>query len=380
MLRAEWPLLLECASPRPEERRFRELLSGAVNWNAFLTLAEEHGVIGVVSRRLKESGGQHLPREMARRLEDRYRAQVFFTLSLTAELVRLLDRLGAAGIEALVVKGPVLSVAAYGDPGLRQYADVDLLVRDRDILRSTELLLHEGFAADVPLEAIRAGKIPGEYLFTRPRTRLLVELHTERTFRYFPRPLPLESFFERRIGVPVDAHVVPALCVEDELILGCIHGAKHFWERLMWIADLAAVVARQSTLRWDLVEERAVETGARRMLYAGLLLAADLLHAALPGEIARQAARDPAAARLVRRIRGWLPWAGYAPPGIIERAFFRMRMRGGMIAGPLYLAKLSLSPTEEDWVEGAEGKRPWLLDAIRRPFRLAKKYGRDGHG
>jgi hypothetical protein len=55
-----------------------------------------------------------------------------------------------------------------------------------------------------------------------------------------------------------------------------------------------------------------------------------------------------------------------------------MRMRGGTIAGPAYLLRLSFSPTEEDWVEGAEDKRPWFLDALGRPFRLLRKYGRDG--
>jgi hypothetical protein len=54
-----------------------------------------------------------------------------------------------------------------------------------------------------------------------------------------------------------------------------------------------------------------------------------------------------------------------------------MRMRGGIFSGPAYLLRLSFSPTEEDWVEGAENKRHWLLDALGRPFRLARKYGRD---
>jgi len=40
--------------------------------------------------------------------------------------------------------------------------------------------------------------------------------------------------------------------------------------------------------------------------------------------------------------------------------------------------RLSLSPTEEDWVEGAEYRRSWLWDAVRRPLRLLRKYGPDG--
>jgi hypothetical protein len=55
-----------------------------------------------------------------------------------------------------------------------------------------------------------------------------------------------------------------------------------------------------------------------------------------------------------------------------------MRMRGGPIAGPAYLQRLMLSPTEEDWVEGEEGKRSWMLDGLKRPLRLLSKYGRAG--
>ena len=40
----------------------------------------------------------------------------------------------------------------------------------------------------------------------------------------------------------MDGRDVPALSLEDELVLICVHGAKHFWERLMWTADIAAMV------------------------------------------------------------------------------------------------------------------------------------------
>ncbi len=40
---------------------------------------------------------------------------------------------------------------------------------------------------------------------------LIVELHTERTMRYFPRPLPIEKFFERRSFVELDGREIPAL-------------------------------------------------------------------------------------------------------------------------------------------------------------------------
>ena len=114
------------------------------------------------------------------------------------------------------------------------------------------------------------------------------------------------------------------------------------------------------------------------MLYVGLRLAGDVLGAALPESVAALSRSDATVGRLANQITRWLPAAGSAPLGIFERAMFRMRMRGGIFSGPAYLFRLSFSPTEEDWVEGAENKRHWVLDALGRPFRLARKYGHDG--
>ncbi|MGB8474599.1 MAG: nucleotidyltransferase family protein [Candidatus Acidiferrum sp.] len=365
-------MLVECARAKPDKQRLSELIRARLDWSVLLKLAEEHGVLGLAAVRLRECGEADVPPEILQELRERHRAQVLFTLRLTAELFRLFECFHAAGLAPLVIKGPVLSVRCHGDPGLRQYGDLDLIVRDRDILRATELMIGLGYEPRVTREAIQAKKAPGEYAFRQASAKLLVEFHTERTFRYHPRPLPVEKLFQRKVLVKIDAHEIPALSPEDELLLICIHGAKHFWERLNHIADVAAFVSRQG-LDWERVESAAEEVGAQRMLYAGLRLAQEVLGARLPENIALAICADPAIARLARQIEGWLPAAGSAPPEIFERAMFRMRMRGGILAGPAYLFRLSFSPTEDDWAASGT-KCHWFLEALGRPFRLARKY------
>ena len=373
----EWSALLECASPSHDRHRLPGLLRSA-DWARLLVLAEAHGVAGHLTACLRSLDEDLVPAEIRQTLVDRRRAQNFFTLRLTAELFRILDRFSSEGIGALVVKGPVLAVQAYGDPAMRAYGDLDLLVRQRDIRRATELLSAAGFSPAVPLSAIDAGRIPGQYLFSKPDSKLIVELHNDLTLRYFPRRLPIDEFFARQIRVRLDAREAPALSVEDELVLICIHGAKHFWERLMWIADVAALVSRQTGIDWQRVADSAQAVEAERMLHTGLRLASDLLKTRLPDKVLAVAQADAVSARLVERTLKWLPAAGSVPPGLLERAAYRLGMRGGLISGPAYLLRLSLSPTEEDWKNGAEEKRHRFLDALRRPFRLARKYGRDG--
>jgi len=377
--RSEWSALLECASPSHDLQRLLALLP-SLDWTRLLLLAGEHGVNGHLAACLRDLDAPWVPLKIRQTLIDRQRAQIVFTLRLTAELFRILERFKSEGIGALVVKGPVLAMQAYGDPAMRSYGDLDLLVPQRDIRRATELMITMGFTPAVSISTIDAGKIPGQYLFQKPETKLIVELHNDLTLRYFPRRLPLDEVFARQIRVCLDAHEVCALSVEDELVLICIHGAKHFWERLIWVADVAALITRQTGIDWELVRKSAKAVGAERMLNTGLLLASDLLKAQLPEDIQAAVHRDTRAARLAPQISKWLPAAGHSPPGLFERAAFRLHMRGSLLSAPAYLLRLSFSPTEEDWMvgAGAELHRRGFLDAVRRPFRLARKYGRRG--
>lgn len=371
----EWAALRECVSPWHDEERLPKLFRG-IDWPRLLLLAEEHGVLGQLASCPNNDGTLVAPPKLKQSLLERRRAQNFLTLDLTAELFRLLEILGKEGISALVFKGPVLAAQAYADPSVRSYGDLDLLVRQRDIRRATELMIASGYQAAIHLRAIDAGKIPGQYLFSKSDSTLLVELHNDLTLRYFPRPLPIEEFFSRQIRVRLDAYEVPAPCLEDELVLICVHGAKHFWERLSWIADVAGLVSRQTSIDWERAASSAKAVQAEHLVNTGLLLAMDVLKAELPKEIASRVRNDDVAAKLVARVLCWLPAAGYAPPQLFERAMFRLRMRGGFLSAPAYLLKLALSPTEEDWQADGKISNSRFLDALRRPFRLARKYSR----
>jgi hypothetical protein len=368
---------VECASPFSTVQRLEAALRQPVDWASLTALADDHALLALLAARLRAVDQSTVPQAVRENLREVQRAQTVFTLGLTAELFRLLDHFAALRIEALLTKGPVLAERCYGDPGSRQYTDLDLIVRSKDMQRFTEAMMALDYEPKIPLEAIRAEKYPGEYVFTHRATKLMVEFHTEHTFRYHPRPLPVDKLFARKACVRFDGHDVPALSVEDELILICIHGAKHLWTRLMWFADVAGLVSRQP-IDWHAAISAAREVSAERMLRVGLLLAVEVPGISLPANVGAYVHSDRGAERVVRQIAQRLPLGDNAAFGLLGRATFRMKMRGGWLHGARYLLRLTLSPTEDDWMDGSEEKRPWLLDAIARPLRLVRKYGRDG--
>jgi Uncharacterised nucleotidyltransferase len=369
----EWAALMQCASPHTDLLVLSASLR-EISWPALITLAEEHGVISLLASGVAQFEQNLVPPEFAQKIRQAHRAQVLSALKMTAELFRLVDEFRDAGLDTVLIKGPTLALRAYGDTGARRYGDLDFLVRQKDILRATEFMIAAGYKPEIPVEAISAQKIPGQYVFVRIAAPLLVELHTERTMRYFPRRVPIEDFFARRENVSVDGHHIPALAIEDELILICIHGAKHLWERLSLVADVAAFVDRQSNLNWERSFATARAVGAERMLDTGLILTRNLLGATLPQNVQVRLHADRSASRLAAKIATWLHSGGQAPPGLFARALYRMRMRGGGVSGLGYLLRLTFSPTQEDWSAGAENKHDGRFAALRRPVRLAKKY------
>ena len=353
-------------------------IAGRCDWNSLLDLAERHAVVPLLAAAVQRLPGELVPPAIRADLAERTRAQVLVTLRMSAELLRISQAFAADGVGMLAVKGPALALQAYDDAAMRSYGDLDLLVRDRDIARATQLMLDAGYDAEIPLQAIAAGKIPGQYTFRRRDAGLLVELHNDRTMRYYPRKLPIEAWFARATRVRLEGREIPAPALEDHLILVCVHGAKHFWERLLWIADVAALVARgRAALRWELVTQSAKDAGAETMLHGGLLLAAQVLQARLPAEILAQAQADAAARAMTEQVGRWLPEGGEPAPGLLARALFRARMRGGGASGAGYFLRLLFSPTEEDW-DAAASEPQSFLDVVKRPFRLAKKHGAGG--
>ncbi len=371
----EWAFLCACASPSFDSSQLLTYLAQELDWDTVLDSAANHGVQGLLATRLEEIGFSGVPALVRKQLQNRMRAQHIFTLSMTAELFRILESFAEASIPSALVKGPVISLLAFNDPAVRNYVDLDLLLHHRDIQNAARLMLQMGFETDIPESAIRAGKIPGEYLFRRPGTKRIIELHTEHTFRYYPKPMRIDDLFARRRKLPLDGREVPALSLEDELVLNSIHGAKHFWERLMWVSDIAWLLAAHPEIDWDKTQRAAAMVGAERMLRVAVQLPSMLLQTKIPSPLLAEIARDSGGEALCREIQTWLPHAGAAPPPLFSRAMFRLKMGGGGLTGAAYLFRLSLSPTQEDWEKGAEERAPRLLESLRRPLRLFRKYG-----
>jgi hypothetical protein len=111
--------------------------------------------------------------------------------------------------------------------------------------------------------------------------------------------------------------------LEDVRLFLCLHGFKHGWERVGWIGDVAELLHVHQRMDWGGVLIKAEASGSGRILWLGLLLADDLLGAALPAGIAQRLQTDAA----VTRFGAQLFRKADSSPKVFETLLSRLRGR-----------------------------------------------------
>jgi hypothetical protein len=365
------------AKSAKNEDRVRALLDEGVNWDGVLACASQHNLLPTLNERFHAFDAGCLAQDQRKALTELARNQGKNSLFFLGEMLRLHDLFEAVQIPAIPYKGPVLAWLAYRDFALRTFTDLDFVVPQRYIPQAMSLLKAAGYDALFdPQEAQADGREPaaGEYAFVRGPHFMRVELHTERTLRYFPRPLNLDEMNARLTPVEIAGRTVRTFSVEDTLVMLCVHGAKHFWERLAWIVDVAKLVMAQP-VDWPLAMRIAAEMKCVRLLLLGLYLAHDLVGASLPEDILEKAQRDANVRWLAGKVREQLEETSDPSMGVLPRAVFRIRSRDKIGEGVWHLLRLATRPTETDReaVRLPKTLRPFYV--LARPWRLIGEYG-----
>jgi hypothetical protein len=346
--RPEMRLLLLCARTRLDSdtaEEIRATVRHGLDW-PYLFAAADKGYLAPLLFFHLSSVCTGVPQPWIEQLTETFRKNSVRTLYLTTELFRILDGFGASGIQVVPYKGPVLAAQAYGDVALRQFDDLDVILRQGDLPKAHDVMRSLGYRAQFPesLERDTARRFPGEYAFLHEGGRSRVELHTKCTLRHFPTPLNFDELAERLEVVSLAGRAVQTFSAEDGLSILCVHAAKDFWERLSWVVDIAELAQIPRGIDWEQARLEARRLGAERMMNLGLLLACDLLGTALPEETLRRVQADRAANSLAVQVRDRLLGERAPKTDLVHRAWFRVCAARSFPAGVRYLLRLAIPP------------------------------------
>lgn len=374
----EYQVLLACARTRMDEqhaRIIREHAQQGLAWDALLALGRRHSVFPLLYRHLAAVVPHAVPTESLHRLKELYQGNAARNLFLMGELVTVFRALAADGIDAIPYKGPVLTIAGYGDLSLRRFVDLDVIVRREDVERAIGTLLGLGYHAEPavsPAQQALLIRTQHDLVFKRDEGRLIVELHWEVAPRLFASEMTAEDLWRQATTRTFGGHPMRVLAPEDMLLSLCVHGSKHLWERLAWVCDIAEWLAAHPAMNWTELLARAERTGQQRMLFVGLQLAAELLDAPLPALAAAAIDADRAVPRLVSQAKQIIFRDPPRPPGMISSLRFNLLARRKWSGKRSYLLHL-LTPTDADIRAFRTPPALQFLYYVARPFRLLVK-------
>ncbi len=347
-----------------------------VNWTTLVTLAQRHRVTALLQRSLETTARNAVPDYILRGLALQNRAQAMRNLFQTGELLRLLKRLDEEGIAALPFKGPMLGTFVYGDPALRPFLDLDLLLHREDFERVKKLLLEDGFRTYRemnPKQEAAFLRTQMGYELIHDKKKIVLELHWAFLNKVHAFDLDPESVWKRAVVRSLAGVEVRAMAPEDLLLYLCAHGTKSLWERLSWICDVAELVHCSPSLDWEALLDRAARLHSERFLFLGLALAHELLDAPLPGAVQAQLYKDSAIKTLVDNTRTHLFLEEKNPFTLAEKAAYHLNMRERFrdrLPYYAHLLRLVFEPNEEDESFIALPERLALLYYVLRPVRV----------
>ena len=246
----------------------------------------------VFAQRLEAEAVRQEPRTLAR------------TVWLQAHLADFLRTCRAAELPVIVLKGAALAEIVYPRLGLRDFRDLDILVRPADAPRARVVLERLGYAAaETHWQEVLAGHDgQADFAMPTPAGPVVLELHTNFVNNDLLKDQVGgvgEDLWQRAWSVTLAGVPAQVLGPEDQILHLCLHLAGHYLiaPRSLW--DIQRVCAVLS-VDWPSLVGIARRERLTRIAYAGLWLAVRLMDAAVPVEALSALAPRPS--RLLERL------------------------------------------------------------------------------
>ena len=342
----EFDLLCACCRHDASSAVLAALCSETA-WDRVLTLASHHRVLPQLCSALRRNNEVLASIQSA--LHSSFSAHNRRVLRFTAQLVAILRQFQTHGIEAILHKGPALAQRLYNDALMREFGDLDFLIRAKDIPRAGEALCELGFRPHLQLSSrqerayLRTGY---EYAFTSDLGPNLIELQWQIVPRFYSIAFQPEELFQRSVEIEFEGQSARILKDEDLLLALCVHAAKHCWAQLGMLRDIAALARRP--IDWQWIAAKARQLGIVRILTASLVLSRNLLGSELPSEFAvnPELQQSEKFAGIIQKqmIRG-----GEPDTESLDYFRFMMRLRESWRHRLLFAKRLAFTPGVSEW-------------------------------
>lgn len=393
MQQHEHMLIIDCMRTRITPERQREialLLDQPLDWQYIMQLLNHNRVASLFAYNIRNFP-QIAGIPISKYLENQLAQTTMHNLRLKSELQRIIQHFNELGIHAITFKGPTLAEAIYGNLALRNIIDLDLLVDQQQFEQASAALATLGYEViinpDDPLDTEQAETYHTKFFHPEMNVKVELHWHLVEIWRSVLDDSP--TFWEFVVPMQFDGLENEVFCKEFLFVYLCVHGYRHYWQRLKWLVDIAELVDNHTDLNWSTIDALARRYGLVDIVDIALLLARNTLGANIPAEAALRIDAKPKLLRFTSYI-----WQVQFPTNadlaanelspsrrfmfeysLVENAHKR-RLILHQIARMLFApGRWQPNQADRDWIRLPESLTG--LYYVLRPLRLIRAYGRE---
>lgn len=349
------------------------------NMNTLIDLSNQHGILPLVHKTLKSLDSKHLMQnaDIFSELKAHYMGISQRNMLMSAELIRIMNLLKDNSIESLAFKGPALSQMAYGDITLRQFGDLDILIRKKDIQIVKELLYKKEYIPIYELtttqESIWLNEQKDFGLFNKNKN-ILIEIHWALIPEEYPIQLNLKDIWKNSETIKINNKYINTFALENLIFYLCIHGSKHLWERIEWIKDIDLLIQTQNP-NWENIFKQVENSDFKISFYLGIYLSHLLFSTPIPKEAIKNIKANKTVLGIIKTITSnWKIKNEKSPIAMFQYKLTTYKLILNPIQRNCYMLQNIFKPSfKERLLFDLPKSYNWLYYFIR-PYLLLKKY------
>jgi len=287
-------LSVKLNSTETEQNPLNKLIENIVDWDYFISKIIDRGFAPLFYKKLALIAAE-VPEHIKQLLRKTYYTTVSRNMALYDAFKEITLVFKENNIEFIALKGIFLSEWLYGDIGLRQMSDIDLLIKEEDAEKAVLALEKASFRVS-PFEIIvseaadeisRSLEDKTESAHLRPMIKgiVSVELHTKLQYKSELYQQNNEKIWNSSRVVTLNGSQVRVLDFYQQLIHICLHLNRHFGVHLQFTcySDICVFLEKFSKeIDWHHLISVCKENSYEEPVFKHILLAHEYMQAQVP--------------------------------------------------------------------------------------------------
>jgi len=371
-------LLLNCARTKIDDNSREKILSlvnNKLNWDHIVQMASIHRLIPLLYVNLNSICPEKIPSDVLSNLKYIFHKTAKKNLLITGELLKLIKLLEINEIKALTYKGPLLAFSLYGNISYRQFGDIDIIINKSDAIKVKKIMNMNGYELVSPIKISDSYymKLISEMQFINRNTGVLIEIKWKFEGDFISLPPDHNILLDNLNYLNINGNNILNLDPSNQLLILCIHAAKHGWLRLSWICDISELISNEN-IDWNLILKNAENLGVKRILLINLYLIYDLFNIKIPEKVLTLFEYDKLVKKCSMDVKTRIFQERKKSLNLLDYFFLSLKIRENWLNGLIDCFNGLTTPTYADFSDISLPENLLFIYKIIRPLLLIRRY------